>query len=136
VTHIFADAAYWIALLNPRDFLLGRASAISGKLSGSCIVTTDLVLTEVLNSCAGATARMRTDAAKSIRSLRANGMVIVEVLTPEYFDAALDLYSKRTDKAWSLTDCLSFMVMERYGIHSALTSDRHFEQAGFKALLR
>lgn len=62
--------------------------------------------------------------------------MLIERLTPGWFDAALDLYSRRLDKGWSFTDCLSFLVMQRYGITDALTSDHHFEQAGFTALLR
>jgi predicted nucleic acid-binding protein len=48
----------------------------------------------------------------------------------------LDLYASRFDKAWSLTDCISFVVMEQQGIREALTGDHHFEQAGFVALLK
>jgi hypothetical protein len=43
---------------------------------------------------------------------------------------------ERSDKDWSLTDCISFAVMEDEGIHEALTGDQHFEQAGFRALLK
>jgi len=50
-------------------------------------------------------------------------------------EAAIGLFSKRPDKQWSLTDCLSFVVMEREGITEALTGDHHFEQAGFVAVL-
>jgi hypothetical protein len=50
-------------------------------------------------------------------------------------DAGFALYSQRPDKEWSLTDCISFVVMQREGITEALTADRHFEQAGFTALL-
>ncbi len=42
----------------------------------------------------------------------------------------------RPDKDWSLTDCISFVVMEEHGITDALTGDHHFEQAGFRALLK
>lgn len=47
----------------------------------------------------------------------------------------MDLYRARPDKEWSLTDCTSFVVMNECGLTDALTGDRHFEQAGFKALL-
>jgi predicted nucleic acid-binding protein len=50
--------------------------------------------------------------------------------------AGVDLYRRRPDKAWSLTDCISFVVMQREGITEALTGDQHFEQAGFVALLK
>jgi predicted nucleic acid-binding protein len=53
----------------------------------------------------------------------------------EYSTAAIRLFATRSDKDWSLTDCLSFVVMERKGIREALTADNHFEQAGFHAIL-
>jgi predicted nucleic acid-binding protein len=53
----------------------------------------------------------------------------------ELFDKGVELYDARPDKQWSLTDCISFVLMEQRGITEALTADRHFEQAGFVALL-
>ena len=53
----------------------------------------------------------------------------------DLFQEGLFLYSRRRDKAWPLTDCISFVVMEDEEIEDALTGDRHFEQAGFGALL-
>ena len=52
------------------------------------------------------------------------------------WNAGLALYSERPDKQWSLTDCISFVVMKEQGLTEALTADHHFEQAGFAALLR
>ena len=49
---------------------------------------------------------------------------------------AIELYNNRPDKSWSLTDCTSFILMRSRGITQALTADRHFEQAGFTALLK
>ena len=48
-------------------------------------------------------------------------------------EEGLGLYESRPDKEWSLTDCISFVVMKKEGIVEALTEDRHFEQAGFVA---
>ncbi len=48
---------------------------------------------------------------------------------------ALRLFTDRSDKEWSLTDCLSFVVMARRNVQQALTADHHFEQAGFRVLL-
>ena len=48
----------------------------------------------------------------------------------------IDLYARHPDKEWSLTDCISFAAMEQRGLFEALTGDRHFEQAGFRAMLR
>ena len=55
---------------------------------------------------------------------------------PDLFDRGLQLHSRRSDKAWSLTDCISFIVMTERGLTEALTGDHHFVQAGFRALLR
>ncbi len=49
--------------------------------------------------------------------------------------SGLNLYEQRSDKDWSLTDCISFVVMQREQIQEAFTSDKHFEQAGFIRLL-
>jgi len=54
----------------------------------------------------------------------------------ELFQRGIALFRLRPDKEWSLTDCISFVVMAEKGISEALTSDRHFEQAGFKVLLK
>jgi hypothetical protein len=51
------------------------------------------------------------------------------------FERGLSLYLRRMDKDWSLTDCVSFVVMEEMALTDALTGDRHFEQAGFHVLL-
>ena len=61
-----------------------------------------------------------------------------KIIAPEpgLFDQGCQLYFSRPDKEWSLTDCISFVVMQREGLTDALTGDRHFEQAGFHALLR
>jgi predicted nucleic acid-binding protein len=48
----------------------------------------------------------------------------------------VELYAERPDKDWSLTDCISFVVMRHQGVTQALTGDHHFEQAGFTALLK
>ena len=52
------------------------------------------------------------------------------------FKRGVDLFEQRQDKEWSLTDCLSFVVMRDKGITEALTGDKHFEQAGFVAILK
>ena len=49
---------------------------------------------------------------------------------------ALTLLDHRADKAWSLCDAVSFIVMRQRRIAEALTTDHHFEQAGFVRLLK
>lgn len=56
-------------------------------------------------------------------------------LQDELFVEAFELFRGRLDKEWSLTDCISFVVMRQYRIQAALAADIHFQQAGFEALL-
>jgi len=134
--YVFADAAYWIATVNPRDQLHRKARAIRTTLGSFRVVTSEWVFTEMLNHFAERGPEMRVAASKLIKALLTSAEVVVVPQTNDDFRAAFDLYCQRPDKAWSLTDCASFQIMQRYGIESSLTYDRHFEQAGFKALLR
>jgi predicted nucleic acid-binding protein len=136
MTQIFADTCYWIALLNPRDELHNRVQEISATLSGVMILTSDAVLTELLNSFAEQGPHFRFVASTAVTVLKTDAKVIVVPQSRESFHQAFDLYCDRTDKDWSLTDCSSFLIMRQYGIDAALTYDKHFEQSGFKALLR
>ncbi len=56
-----------------------------------------------------------------------------EIIGPDIplYEHGLDLYARPPDKAWSLTDCISSVVMTERGLTEALTGDNHFEQAGF-----
>ncbi|MCU0568689.1 MAG: PIN domain-containing protein [Oculatellaceae cyanobacterium Prado106] len=53
----------------------------------------------------------------------------------ELLTQALKLYQKYSDKSWGLTDCISFVVMQTHQITDAVTTDRHFTQAGFRILM-
>lgn len=97
-------------------------------------VTTTWVLTEVADAMAGISQRGRFVA--FLKLLRGERTVAIVPASSELFDLGMQLYTQRPDKDWSLTDCISFVVMKQHGLTEALTADRHFEQAGFKALLR
>ena len=71
-----------------------------------------------------------------ILHLRQGDVCEVVPASRELFDRALELYHQHADKEWTLTDCVSFVVMREAGITQALTEDRHFEQAGFTALFK
>lgn len=133
MTFTFADSFYFLALFNPRDAAHGRAVTAAQSLAGG-LVTTDWVLTEVADAlCDPAN---RTACAEMLDELRRSSRVEVEPASRDLFERGWSLYRDRTDKAWSLTDCISFVVMQDRGLAEALTGDRHFEQAGFHALLK
>lgn len=101
--------------------------------TGSRIVTTEAVLWEWLNALADTTTR--ATAAEGYRRVHADRRIDVVAFDSELNIAAIDLYRSRNDKAWSLTDCLSFVVMARHRLTEALTTDHHFEQAELKSLM-
>jgi len=136
VTAVFADAGYWIALWRPRDALHERAAILADHLGHVAVVTTQMVLTETLNALAATGEFRRRFAVQMIREMEQDPDVEIVPQTDRQFRAAVERYVARSDQRWSLTDCVSFLVMEERNITEALAYNRDFEQAGFIALLR
>jgi predicted nucleic acid-binding protein len=132
---IFADTGYWIATISPRDELHDIAMTVAAQLGGSAIVTSEMILAEVLNAFAWDT-HLRKIAAAAIEEIMDDPRIEVVPQTRRLFQRAFDLYRDRGDQSWSLTDCASFIIMDERGITEALTHDRHFAQKGYTALLR
>lgn len=133
---VFADAGYWIALFNPRDQLHGKAVVAAQATQERPIVTSQMVLTEFLNHYASFGEPFRQHAVQVVQSLQDDAGVEIVAQTVEQCEAALALYAQRQDKAWGLTDCASFLIMQEQHITEALAHDEHFSQAGFLPLLR
>lgn len=133
---VFADTAYWIAILVPGDGLHSKAVEVSKGLGKHRIVTSEMVLAETLNSLSDYGSHIRKAAAELADQLREITSARVVPQTSIQFREALKLYALRDDKKWSLTDCASILIMEQEGISETLTSDHHFEQAGFAILLK
>lgn len=131
---VFADTGYWVAQLNPRDQHHGNVKQVSSALGQTRIVTSEMVLDELLAGLSKLP--VRAIAVSAVSSIRSNPNVEVVPQTSLQFREAFDLYKNRADKEWSLTDCASFNLMKERGITEALALDVHFEQAGFVALLR
>lgn len=129
---VFADTFFYLALLSKDDAAHLRAARIVPDLD-LAVVTTAWVLTEVAD--AFCEPGQRGVFMELLKALRVDPDVTLVPPNEEVFEAGLDLYGRRSDKDWSLTDCISFVVMERHGLSEALTADHHFEQAGFKNLL-
>jgi predicted nucleic acid-binding protein len=133
---IFADTAYWIALTDPRDYLHRTAIETSSSLDQHpalsppiwCSWRSELPERERL-------APPKSSFWLCQRDHRRPDVELVRQ-TPDLSRDALALYRERLDKRWSLTDCTSFLIMDRRQIVDALTYDQHFEQSGYRPLLR
>lgn len=128
----FADTFYYLALLNPGDAAHMRALETTAQRSGT-LVTTHWVLTEVGDAMAAPATRRRFS--DLIQAIKSDPDTIVVPADAALFYEGVALFRRRADKTWPLTDCISFVVMERHDIKEAMTGDRHFAQAGFTALL-
>lgn len=132
VKSVFADTSYFLALNVSRDRFHQQALALEATLRRR-LLTTEWVLTEVADALAAPATRARF--ATLVEQLRARDDVTIVPVNHWQFERGCALYVKHTDKGWSLTDCISFLIMRQYGTDTALTSDRHFVQAGFRILL-
>jgi predicted nucleic acid-binding protein len=133
---VFADTGYWIAILNPADSLHLKARQMTEKLTSATIFTSEMVFSELLNAFASKGYFLKNAAIQLINQSINSRSIKITAQTSELFRQALDLYNQRPDQSWSHTDCASFLIMRQYQITEALAYDKHFEQAGFVALLR
>jgi uncharacterized protein len=133
---VFADTLYWGAILHPRDQYRSRAIRSRKALGEVHLVTTDEVLTELLDGLAQRGTELRAAAAKAIRTILHDSGVTVHPQSRASFLAGLQLYEQRPDKGYSLVDCVSMSTMRHQGIAEVLTNDYHFTQEGFNVVLR
>lgn len=132
---VFLDTAYAIALSSPNDQYHKRALELSEELEfeDTTLITTHAVLFEISNALAKQ--RHRRDAIFLLNSIKEDEHFGIIPLSEELYARAVKLFCARPDKEWSLTDCVSFIVMTDLGLSEALTSDEHFKQAGFQILM-
>jgi predicted nucleic acid-binding protein len=133
--YLFVDTAYVYALINPRDQWHLEAVEWRKRIKSEkrLLLTTEFILAEIADGLSAV--NFRQAAARAIHILQENPFVKIVPASSELFAQALTLYELRSDKNWGLTDCTSFVVMEENKITDALTTDDHFRQAGFTALL-
>jgi predicted nucleic acid-binding protein len=130
---IFVDTSFLLAVLNPRDALHIRAQAWAEVITEPLLVT-EYVGWELVNALSMPADRPKVHAA--LQEIQTATQWEWISASPLLFTSGMQLHSERGDKAWSLTDCISFLLMQQRYIHRALTYDHHFEQAGYEALLR
>ena len=132
---VFVDSSGLYALADHRDLAHARAKECVSRLvrSGAGLVVTDYVIDE---SCTLAKIRAGGDAALRLLEIveRSRAFQVCWVGI-EYFEAAKVFFRRHVEDGYSFTDCTSFVLMREMGMRDALTTDRHFSEAGFHALL-
>lgn len=118
------DTAAWIAIINSRDSLHLQAKQVRYKLrQQNALLVTTFVLLEVADAFCHFSTRIQ--AASFIDGLELLAILQIIPIERSLFAEGWLLYKQRPDKDWSLTDCISFVVMMRENIVQAFTSDRH-----------
>jgi len=132
---VFIDTSYIVALCSSSDKYHKHATILADKLGTvkTKFITTRAVIVEIGNTLSKE--RHRKNAIDIITFLEIDPDVNIVPFSDDLYHRAFQLYKKRSDKEWGITDCISFVVMEDYRLTEALTADKHFQQAGFKALL-
>lgn len=133
MTRIFADSFYFIALLNPSDQFHTRAVDLARTLFFR-LVTTSWILVELADALSAPPTRRLVH--RFVRQANLDPNIEVIPADPAWLERGFLLYGDRRDKSWSLTDCISFEVMNELGLTDALTGDHHFEQAGFRIMFK
>ncbi|SRR6266545_4307789 len=135
---IFVDTSGWGHLVDPSQACHKQAADLyrRARQEGSRLVTTNYILTELV---ALLTSPLRIPRARTIdfiASLKSSPSVDVVHVDTTLDAQAWQLLVDRPDKVWSLVDCASFVIMRQNRLIEALTTDPHFEQAGFVRLLK
>jgi predicted nucleic acid-binding protein len=135
MSKIFLDTSYAVALSARTDENHELAVKLARNLreSSTHIVTTRAVLLEIGNGLAKM--RHREAAVKLLSAVEDDPIVEIVPASDDLYQRAFEMYRERVDKEWGLIDCMSFVVMSDQEITDALTADKHFQQAGFQALL-
>lgn len=134
---VFIDSLYLIGLLISDDQWFEACKKAGVSLTDEVrLVTTYEVLIEVLAGVSRSGPSIRNQAVAAIRDIMADDDITLVPQSVELFSKRLALYASRSDKRYSLTDCISMTVMREMNITEALTHDRDFESEGFTRLIR
>jgi predicted nucleic acid-binding protein len=133
---VFADTCYWIAIANPDDQLNGIARAVSESIGQVHIYTTDTILIEILNFFSRRGGKLKQLAVVMVKTIQNDANTTVIPHSKSLMNEAIELYSNRLDKQYSLVDCISMVCMKKHKLYDALTDDHHFTQESLNALLK
>jgi uncharacterized protein len=137
LSKVFVDTSGWACLFvesEPHHQLATQYFEIAQQQQS--LVTTNYVLTELVALFYSPLRLPRTQIFQIIDAIKTSTHIQIVHVDVEIDNTAWDLCKNRLDKPWSLVDCTSFVVMKQLKIQEALTTDRHFEQAGFIRLLQ
>ena len=132
---VFVDTNYWVAILSPRDQWHESACRARDSLGAAKLVTSEIVLIEVLNGFSSFGEGARRSAAGLVSKILQDHAIETILHTHHAFSEGLALYEKRLDKGYSLIDCISMNAMRERGITYVLTHDSDFAQEGFTVLM-
>jgi predicted nucleic acid-binding protein len=138
VDEVFIDTAGWAVLFVRTEPQHSQASALfrQWKRQGRQLVTTNYVLAELISLFISPLCVPRPAQFRYIDTVKAVAYVEIVHVDPALDAAGWALLKSRPDKEWSLVDATSFIVMQERSMIEALTTDHHFEQAGFVRLLK
>lgn len=133
---VFADTAAWIAALNLEDWYHAHTMKLLTEFHAKNIpvVASEFVLLELVDALRAP--YWRPHIVEFVGRLYESDHCEIVPLSCELLKLGLSLFERRPDKEWCLTDCISMEVMRKRGIAEVITSDHHFEQAGYQCLLR
>jgi predicted nucleic acid-binding protein len=133
LSDVFVDTSFVVALVNKNDQYHSLAVDLTERFNEQGLVTTDAILLEIGNALSR---NFKQESVEIIEHFLTSDDVKVIHLYPPLFRKAFDFYKSHSDKQWGLIDCVSFVVMKELAVTDALSADKHFEQAGFKVLMR
>lgn len=130
---LFIDTSGWAYYLDRQDPLHVTVAALVKQaiIDRRRLVTTNYILTELVALLSNRYRLPRPQVVTAINAIKKDTSVEVVYIEPVIDDEAWALLEARLDKNWSLVDAGSFVVMKRFGMRDALTTDHHFTQAGF-----
>lgn len=138
MNHLFIDTSGWASLfvIQEPNHLLANQALNQALQQRQILITSNYIISELVALLHRPLRQPRSrifeivDAIKTVPYIR---MIHIDSDTDQ---TAWELCKSRSDKSWSLVDCSSFVLMQQLNIQQALTTDHHFEQAGFIRLLR
>jgi predicted nucleic acid-binding protein len=135
---IFADTSGWANFFvrTERFHALAKNFMHEWNAEGARVVTTNYVILELVALFTNPLRIPRIQLVTTIETIKGATWVEIVHIDPTLDKEAWAMLKQRQDKEWSLVDCASFVLMQQRGITEALTTDHHFEQAGFIRLLK